>query len=78
LKSNLLLFFNINSILYKFINYYMNNINCNTNYNIYNKSNSMFDINDINYKKIIIFISQIIIFLILIILIIIEIIIFRI
>jgi hypothetical protein len=56
----------------------MNNINCNTNYNIYNKSNSMFDINDINYKKIIIFISQIIIFLILIILIIIEIIIFRI
>jgi glucan phosphoethanolaminetransferase (alkaline phosphatase superfamily) len=56
----------------------MNNINCNTNYNIYKKNNSMFNINDINYKKIIIFISQIIIFLILLILIIIKIIIFRI
>ena len=40
-KSNLLLFFNINNIFYKFINYYINNITYNQNHNIYNINNTI-------------------------------------
>jgi hypothetical protein len=67
------LLFNIYNIFYKFINYYMNNINYNQNYN---KGNYIFHVNNINYNKNNNIYITIIIFLLLIILIIIKIIIF--
>ena len=47
-KSNLLLFLNINNIFFKFINYYISNINYTQNNNIDNTNNSIFNI---NYNK---------------------------
>ena len=49
-------------MFFKFINYLINNINYNKNNNIYNTNNNIFYNNIFNYKKITIFITQIIIF----------------
>ena len=48
LKSNLCLFFQINDILLKFLNYDINNINY-KNQKIYNTNNNIFNINN-NHK----------------------------